>query len=121
MNADLLAAVTGGLLVLMTGALLGSRDENRGEDAKQRQPLPLKGNSIHLAGATCVCASARVCKWPKGVGQPKVLGVRRGCHSASAPMCQVWLPLKITERSEQFPAVRSRSGSHFPYISVSEG
>lgn len=117
MNADLLAAVTGGLLVLMTGALLSSRDENRGKDAEQRQPLLLRGNSIHPAGVMCVC----VYEWPKGVGHPEVLGVRRGCHSASAPMCQVWLPPKIAERSEQFPPVRSGSGSHFPYISVSEG
>lgn len=55
MNVDLLAAVKHGLRVLMIGALLSSRDENRGKDAKQRQLLPLRGNPIHLVGATCVC------------------------------------------------------------------
>lgn len=36
MNADLLAASTGALLVLMTGAFLGSRDENGGEGMQSR-------------------------------------------------------------------------------------
>lgn len=33
-------------------------------------------------------------KWLKGVGQLKVLEVKRVCHNTLTRMCQVWLPPK---------------------------
>lgn len=47
-----------------------------------------------------------VCLWINGqwgLSQLKVLGVKGGCHSYPALMCQVWLPPKNEQRSQQFP------------------
>lgn len=60
-----------------------------GKDAKQRQPLLLRGNPIHPAGADCVCVCVQV-NGQRGVGHQKVHEFTRGCHSTPARMCQVW-------------------------------
>ena len=62
MNADLLAASTGALLVLMTGAFLGSRVENGGERMQSRGYW---GVTESIQQELHVCVN----KWPKG-GRP---------------------------------------------------
>lgn len=76
-----------------------------GKDAKQRQPsLPL-GNPIHPAGAACVWINGQ-----RGVGQSKVLEVRRDCPSTR----------RLCARSGFLPKTQ-RGHSNFPNSGVGQG
>lgn len=56
MNADLLAARTGGQAAGVNDWGIPRLPRRKwGEDAKQRQPSLLRGNPIHPAGAVCEC------------------------------------------------------------------
>lgn len=92
MNADLLAAGTGRLLVLMTGTFLVSQDEN-GERMQNRGSHRFYGVTQSIQQELHMCVN----KWPKGGWPIKGPGGQERLPRHSASMCQAWLPPKNRE------------------------